>query len=116
MKEKIKIKMKKITKKIVRLGLVLTSLFCSTSTCFAAVSDSKIATGTQNLITDVTNWLLILAPILTVCLVGYYFLRKSSSDEMDGKRWDSRIKVASICCIGVIVASGLINLIVGYYK
>ena len=32
MKEKIKIKMKKITKKIVRLGLVLTSLFCSTST------------------------------------------------------------------------------------
>ena len=43
-------------------------------------------------------------------------LRKSSSDEMDGKRWDSRIKIAIICCVGVIVASGLINLIVGYYK
>ena len=116
MKEKIKTKIKRNLKRIGNLGLVLTSLFCSTSTCFAAVQDSKIATGTQNLITDVTNWLLILAPILTVCLVGYYFLRKSSSDEMEGKRWDSRIKVAIICCIGVIVASGLINLIVGYYK
>ena len=80
------------------------------------MQDSKIATGTQNLITDLTNWLLILAPVLTVLLVGYYLLRKSSSDEMDGKRWDSRIKIAIICCVGVIVASGLINLIVGYYK
>ena len=116
MKEKMKTKIKRNIKRIGNLGLVLTSLFCSTSTCLANVQDSKIATGTQNLITDLTNWLLILAPILTVCLVGYYFLRKSSSDEMEGKRWDSRIKVAIICCIGVIVASGLINLIVGYYK
>lgn len=114
--KKIKEKTKKYLEKIGKVGLVITSLFCCTSTCFASVQDSKIATGTQNLITDLTNWLLILAPVLTVLLVGYYLLRKSSSDEMDGKRWDSRIKVAIICCVGVIVASGVINLIIGYYR
>ncbi len=114
--KKIKERTKRILEKIGKAGLVTTSLFCATSTCFGAVQDSKIATGTQDLITDLTNWLLILAPVLTVLLVGYYLLRKSSSDEMDGKRWDSRIKVAIICCVGVIVASGLINLIVGYYR
>lgn len=113
---KIKEKTQKYLGRIGKAGLVITSLFCATSTCFGAVQDSKIATGTQNLITDLTNWLLILAPVLTVLLVGYYLLRKSSSDEMDGKRWDSRIKIAIICCVGVIVASGLINLIVGYYR
>ena len=114
--KKIKEKIKNYVGKIGKAGHVITSLIYSTSTCFAGVQDSKIATGTQNLITDLTNWLLILAPVLTVLLVGYYLLRKSSSDEMDGKRWDSRIKIAIICCVGVIVASGLINLIVGYYK
>lgn len=113
---KIKEKTKKYLGRIGKAGLVITSLFCSTSTCFGAMQDSVIATGTQKLITDLTNWLLILAPILTVLLIGYYLLRKSSSDEMDGKRWDSRIKIAIICCVGVIVASGLINLIVGYYR
>ena len=116
MREKIKEKIKKYTRKIGKAGLVITSLLCCTSTCFAGVQDSKIATGTQNLITDLTNWLLILAPTLTILLVGYYLLRKSSSDDMDGKRWDNRIKIAIICCVGVVVASGLINLIIGYYR
>jgi hypothetical protein len=110
MREKIKEKIKKYIRKIEKAGLVITSLLCCTSTCFAGVQDSKIATGTQNLITDLTNWLLILAPTLTILLVGYYLLRKSSSDDMDGKRWDNRIKIAIICCVGVVVASGLINL------
>ena len=114
--EEIKERIKKYTRKIGKAGLVITSLLCCTSTCFAGVQDSKIATGTQNLITDLTNWLLILAPTLTILLVGYYLLRKSSSDDMDGKRWDNRIKIAIICCVGVVVASGLINLIIGYYR
>ena len=35
---------------------------------------------------------------------------------MDSKRWDTRIKIALIGCIGVVVASGLITIIIGYYK
>ena len=95
---------------------IFVSLSVFTNYCFGAVADSKLATGTESLIKDITNWLLILAPTVTVLLVGYYLLRKSASDEMDAKRWDSRIKIALICCVGVVVASGLINLIIGYYK
>ena len=114
---KLKSLIKKLVEKTKKVGLVITSLLFYTNTCFASsVADSKLATGTQNLITDLTNWLLIIAPTVTVLLVGYYLLRKSASDEMDGKRWDSRIKVALICCIGVVIASGLINIIIGYYK
>lgn len=117
MLKKIKKLLKKLNiKKVGKIGLVITSLFLCTNTCFAGVQDSQLAVGTQNLITDLTNWLLILAPTITVLLVGYYLLRKSASDEMDAKRWDSRIKMAIICCVGVVIASGLINLIIGYYK
>ena len=85
--------------------------------CFGAgIESTKLVTGTQNLIGDLTNWLLIIAPTVTILLVGYYLLRKSASDEMDAKRWDSRIKVAIICCIGVVVISGLINVLMNYYK
>lgn len=103
--------------KLKKIGLIVSiSLICCTNYCFASVSESVLATGTQNLIKDLTNWLLVLAPTLTILLVGYYFLRKSASDEMDSKRWDTRIKVAIVCCVGVILASGLINLIIGYYR
>ena len=80
------------------------------------ITDTKLITGTQKLINNLTNWLLIIAPTLTILLVGYYVLRKSASDEMDSKRWDTRIKVAIICCIGVVVMSGLINVLMSYYK
>ena len=109
-------KKKRSLKVIKKLGLVTTSLLLYTGTCFAGVGDSKLATGTTKLIDDLTNWLLILAPVLAVLLIGYYLLRKSASDEMDAKRWDSRIKVTIICTIGVVVASGLITMIIGYYK
>ena len=105
-------------KKIRRMGIMIfVAVMLFTNYCFASsVADSKLATGTENLINDLTNWLLILAPVLTACLVGYYLLRKSASDEMDTKRWDNRIKVAVISCIGVVIASGLINIIIGYYR
>ena len=103
-------------RKIEKVGLVLTSLFYYTNTSLATIQDSTIVTGTEKLINDLTSWLLVLAPVLTVLLIGYFFLRKSASDEMDAKRWDNRIKVALISCVGVVVASGLINVIMSYYK
>lgn len=103
-------------RKIGKVGLVLTSLFFYTNTCFATLQESSIVTGTEALISDLTSWLLILAPVLTVLLVGYFFLRKAASDEMETRKWDNRIKIALISCVGVIVASGLINVIMSYYK
>ena len=105
---------KKIRKMLITISIVV-MLF--TNYCFASpVEESLLAVGTENLIKDLTNWLLILAPVLTACLIGYYLLRKSASDEMDTKRWDNRIKIAIISCVGVVIASGLINIIIGYYR
>ncbi len=107
-----------MVKKIRKMAIMtFIAVLLFTNCCFASsVADSKLATGTEKLIGDLTNWLLILAPVLTACLVGYYLLRKSASDEMDTKRWDNRIKIAVISCVGVVIASGLINVIIGYYK
>ena len=80
------------------------------------IGSSKLATGTEKLVKDVTSWLLILAPLVTVVAVIYYFIRKTVSDEMDHKKWNTRITTAIICCIGVVAASLIINLIVGYYQ
>jgi len=88
----------------------------STSVSANDIGSSKLATGTEKLITDVTTWLLVVAPLVTVVAVIYYFIRKTVSDEMDHKKWNTRISTAIICCIGVVAASLIINLIVGYYK
>jgi nitric oxide reductase large subunit len=80
------------------------------------IGSSKLATGTEKLIKDVTSWLLIVAPLVTVVAVIYYLIRKTVSDEMDHKKWNTRISTAIICCIGVVAASLIINLIVSYYQ
>jgi len=80
------------------------------------IGSSVLATGTEKLIKDVTSWLLVVAPLVTVVAVVYYLIRKTVSDEIDHKKWNSRISTAIICCIGVVAASLIINLIVSYYQ
>lgn len=119
-------KKRDLRKKLVKiLDVVLTMALVFTSFCFATegeevpvtgIQNTTLVKGTEKLIQDLTNWLLIIAPTITILLVGYYFMRKSASDEMDGKRWDNRVKVAIVCCIGVVVASGLIKVLVTYYN
>ena len=97
--------------------LLSTWAFSGSATIYASdIGSSKLATGTEKLITDVTTWLLVVAPLVTVVAVIYYFIRKTISDEIDHKKWNTRISTAIICCIGVVAASLIINLIVGYYK
>lgn len=118
-------KKRELRKKLVKiLGVVLTMALVFTSFCFATegeqapttgIQSTTLVKGTEKLIEDLSSWLLVIAPTLTILLVGYYFMRKSASDEMDGKRWDNRIKVAIISCIGVMVASGIINMLNTYY-
>ncbi|MDO5556672.1 MAG: hypothetical protein Q4G05_00280 [Clostridia bacterium] len=104
-------------KKIRKMGIMIfASIMLFSNYCFAAVGDTVIVTGTVNLLNDVSNVLLYVAPIVTAVLIGIFWLRKSADDEMDAKRWNTRIKTAIICCIGVMVASGLITTITGYYR
>ena len=81
----------------------------------SSVSGSKLATGTEQLIKDVTTWLMILAPIAAGLLVIYFCIRRSAADEMDQKKWNNRIVVAVVSCIGAVLGSATLNLILGYY-
>ena len=81
----------------------------------SSVSGSALATGTEQLIRDLTTWLMILAPIAAGLLVIYFCIRRSAADEMDQKKWNNRIVVAVVSCIGAVLGSATLNLILGYY-
>ena len=55
-----------------------------------AIGSSKLATGTEELIKDATTWLMVVAPLVTVVAVIYYFIRKTVSDEMEHKKCCAR--------------------------
>lgn len=103
----------KLKKAILTVTAVTLTLTQSVS---ADIAGSKIATGTVKLVSDATSWLLVIAPSVSVLLIIYYLIRKGMSDEMEHKKWNSRIVVTIISCIGAVVASVLINVLVGYYQ
>jgi len=80
------------------------------------VKDSKLVKGTEKLINDVTVWLMVLAPIVAGLLIIYFCIRRSAADEMDVKKWNNRITTAIVSCIGAVLGSALLNLIIGYYQ
>ena len=79
------------------------------------VQDSQIVKGTEKLIQDVTTWLMVLAPIVGVLLIIYFFIRRSAADEIDQKKWNNRIVTVIVSVIGAVLASATLNLIIGYY-
>lgn len=110
-------KMKKyVTKTIFCVSILMTGIVNQTTAFAANINTSKLATGTEALISDLTTWLMILAPVVTVLLVIYYLIRKSASDEMESKKWNSRIVVSLVSCIGAVLASVIVNLLIGYYQ
>lgn len=108
----------RIKKRAVSFSMLLYYLFITKRTVVYAsdVSSSTLATGTKKLISDVTTWLLIIAPILTVVCIIYFCIRRSAADEMDVKKWNNRIVAAIVSCIGAVVASATLNVIIGYYQ
>jgi ABC-type molybdate transport system permease subunit len=82
----------------------------------SSISDSKLARGTEKLIQDVTTWLMVLAPVVTGLLIIYFCIRRAAADEMDQKKWNNRIVVAIVSCIGAVLGSATLNLIIGYYQ
>ena len=93
-------------------GLLLTPMRAVAN----GVQSSQIVTGTENLLRDVTTWLMILAPIAAALFIIYFCIRRSAADEMDQKQWNNRIIVAVVSCIGAVLGSATLNLILGYYR
>ena len=82
----------------------------------SGVSQSRLATGTEKLIGDATTWLMVLAPVVAGLLVIYFCIRRSAADEMDQKKWNNRIVAAIVSCIGAVLGSATLNIIIGYYQ
>jgi len=101
--------------RISMISIVLIILWSQT-VCADDISSSKLATGTLKLISDATNWLMILAPAVTVLCIIYFLIRKSISDEMEHKKWNTRITVALISCVGAVLSAVIVNVLVSYYK
>jgi len=102
------------------VGVTLLTAFImlqNSMTAYASgVSSSKIVTGTEKLIGDVTTWLMVLAPVVAGLLIIYFCIRRSAADEMDQKKWNNRIVVAIVSCIGAVLGSATLNIIIGYYN
>lgn len=93
-----------------------TSLWLTQPAYASDIQNSKIVKGTEKLIGDVTTWLMILAPVVSGLLIIYFCIRRSAADEMDQKKWNNRIVVAVVSCIGAVLGSATLNVIIGYYK
>ncbi len=106
----------KATKIMTAVSTFIVTVFIRTTAFATDFGNSKLATGTEALINDVTKWLMVISPIATVLFVVYFLIRKSAADEMDAKKWNNRIVVALVCCVGAVLASAIVNLLVGYYK
>ena len=109
-----------ITKRYKKLSAAMLSAYLMLTVTMSAyasdVGSSNIVKGTEKLIGDVTTWLMVLAPVVAGLLIIYFCIRRSAADEMDTKKWNNRIVVSIVSCIGAILGSATLNLIIGYYK
>lgn len=80
------------------------------------IANSVIATGTKNLIADLSSWLTGIAIAVTALVCVYLFIRRAMSDEQDKKQWDNRLKITAVSGIGAITATALLGVIAGYFK
>ncbi|MCG8540149.1 MAG: hypothetical protein MJA82_09440 [Clostridia bacterium] len=102
--------------KIFIISVYFTLIYTIPAYAARKVKDSKLVKGTEKLINDVTVWLMVLAPIVAGLLIIYFCIRRSAADEMDVKKWNNRITTAIVSCIGAVLGSALLNLIIGYYQ
>lgn len=100
----------------VGVSTLAAAFFMSAPAYAASVQDSQIVAGTEQLIGDLTAWLMVLAPVVAGLLIIYFCIRRGMADEMDQKKWNNRIVVAVVSCVGAVLGSATLNLILGYYQ
>lgn len=107
----------KLFKKTIPILTIICFILLEKTIVFAdKIQDSIVVKGTENLIKDATTALMILAPIVGIVLVIFFFLRKGAADEMDQKTWQKRISNTIYSVIGAEVAAVIINLVISYYS
>lgn len=81
-----------------------------------SLASSKAVTGTKALLSDISNVLLIVAPLAGTACIVYFAIRHSAADEMDQKKWKQRIIVAAVSVVVAVLASAMVNVLVSYYQ
>lgn len=111
-------KLKKIRNRIYNAISSFMAMTFLTMSGFAQgnIANSVIATGTKNLIADLSSWLTGIAIAVTALVCVYLFIRRAMSDEQDKKQWDNRLKITAVSGIGAITVTALIGAIAGYFK
>ena len=111
-------KARRISKRICTFIISAVMVVMLSVTAFAedgGIASSIIATGTKQLISDVSGWLTGIAIAVTAVVCVYLFIRRAMSDEQDKKQWDNRLKITAVSGIGAITATALIGVIAGYF-
>lgn len=80
------------------------------------IASSQLAKGLDKLLKDLTSWAYKVIPAIGTVLTIYFFIRRSSADEMDIKKWDNRIKTCVISSIGAVLGAVIIDLAIGYFQ
>ena len=108
--------MKKLKNTAAALTAAVTSAVISVAAnAEGGLAASKAVTGTKALLNDISNILLVVAPLVgTACV--YFAVRHGAAEEMDQKKWKQRMIVAAVSVVVAVVASALINVLVGYYQ
>lgn len=81
-----------------------------------SIQNSKIAKGLEKMLNDLGSYLPVVAIPVGIVFTAYFFIRKGAADEMDQKKWATRIKVAIGCTIGAVVSGAIITVVSGYFK
>lgn len=95
---------------------VITFAEAATSGGGGGLAGSVAITGTTKLLNDMSNALIVIAPIVGVVCIMYFSIRHGAADEMDQKKWKQRIAVAAISTIVAVLASAVVSTLIGYYK
>lgn len=113
-------KIEKFTRMFKAAEIFVSTAFFMLAGCVPAyasgIRSSQLVKGTEKLISDATTWLLVLAPVVAGLLIIYFCIRRSAADEMDQKKWNNRIVAAIVSCIGAVLGSATLNIIIGYYQ
>lgn len=106
--------MKKIFKNGI-LTVAMVSLLTTAASAEDKIAGSKVGTGLVNLFNDLSNYMLVIGPLVAGVAGGYYIIRRSMANEQDGFSWNKRLTVAVSCGVGIFVIGGIIKLIASYF-
>lgn len=108
--------MSKLRKAVIFASTIAFISMVKISALAGNIANDKVITGTKKLLQDSTTAIGVIGGLASVAFGIYFFIRKNMADEQDQKMWNKRIATTVICAIGIVVISGLLNTIIGYYK